>query len=111
MANGQIFIGRVTAQRSDSFNIRCDRRSPIGNPYYMADESKRNEVCDKFDHWLPKAYNNDPQVYSYVNNIAAYVMRGSNVNLQCHCFPKRCHTKSIRSFVLGIIQAKEIQTS
>ena len=29
--------------------VKVDRSSVLGNPYFMKDESKRDEVCDKYE--------------------------------------------------------------
>lgn len=106
MAIGQIFIGRVNMNRSDSINIRCDRKTPLGNPYWMRDESHRKDVCNRFKLYLPDAYKYNLQLRDKINEIIFLVRAGQDVNLQCWCAPKQCHTESIRDFVLELINGK-----
>ena len=31
------------------YDIKCDRTSPVGNPFPLENESMRDEVCDKYE--------------------------------------------------------------
>jgi hypothetical protein len=100
---GDIKIGRVNSPMIGYISIRCDRKTPLGNPFYMSNESQRIEVCNKFEAYLPEAYATDHVIRSEVTNIAMHVESGHNVLLQCWCAPKKCHCDSIKSFVLNLI--------
>ncbi len=104
---GDIKIGRVNQTVPNYISIRCDRKTALGNPFYMANESQRIEVCNKFEAYLPEAYATDRVIRSEITNIAMHVESGQNVLLQCHCAPKRCHCDSIKSFVLNLINKPE----
>lgn len=34
------------------YDVRVNRKSILGNPFYMKDESKRDEVCDKYEEYF-----------------------------------------------------------
>ena len=43
---------RVVNKRETSVGEYIGRPSPLGNPFWMADESQRDAVCDKYADWL-----------------------------------------------------------
>lgn len=102
---GDIKVGRVNQSIDGYISVRCDRKTPLGNPYYMHTESERNLVCDNYTQWLGVAYaNNYPiTIKPAIDSITNRVLSGHNVLLQCWCAPKRCHCDSIKSFVLKLI--------
>jgi hypothetical protein len=101
---GDIKIGRVNQNLPNYISIRCDRKTVLGNPFFMHNESMRDEVCNKFEAYLPQAFNTDYAVAKAIGLITGHVSQGNNVLLQCWCAPKRCHCDSIKSFVLNLIK-------
>jgi len=96
-----------TEQPAKPYDIRVDRQSPLGNPFYMKDESKRNDVCDKYTTWLDDAIymntisgNNQKVVDELVRLIDIYRQYGK-LNLFCWCAPKRCHAETIKEKILN----------
>jgi hypothetical protein len=79
--------------KPDEVMIRVDRMTPIGNPYFMHDESERDLVCDKYDLWLQEMYK-QPMIYAILDNIHQQSIK-TDVALACWCAPKRCHAESI----------------
>lgn len=65
--------------------VYVGRPSKFGNPFFMANESKRDEVCDKFEAWI----------LSKPELIAAckHELRGKD--LVCWCAPLRCHADTL----------------
>lgn len=100
---GDIKIGRVNQSINGYISIRCDRKTPLGNPHFMKDESQRDTVCNRFEAYIPQAYASDIEVHKAINDIRFHVIHRQNVLLQCWCSPKRCHCDSIKSFVLNLI--------
>lgn len=39
------------------YDVRVDRTSPLGNPFYMTNESQRHEVCLKYANWFNRNFN------------------------------------------------------
>lgn len=75
------------------------RPSPLGNPFYMANESMRDEVCDKYQEWFDrKVEQEDPAVIDELRRIYALHKKGP-VRLICYCAPKRCHADTIAQFL------------
>ena len=79
---------------SNEINFQVDRSTPLGNPYYMNDESERNNVCDKYAAYLATSYNSKADIAKEINRIMDARTR-SNVVLLCWCYPKRCHAEEI----------------
>lgn len=83
----------------------------LGNPFWMKDESKRNEVCDKYHEYF---HLNIPQRAKELVEIA----KTQDIELACFCSPKRCHTETIKAYIEQALedehilaQAKEIEAS
>lgn len=104
---GDIKVGKIGQSIPYYVPIRCDRKTVLGNPFYMSHESQRIEVCNKFEDYLPTAYQTNPKVRSEITNIVLHVGAGLDVLLQCWCAPKRCHCDSIKSFVLNLINSPD----
>lgn len=82
--------------------IKVDRSSVLGNPYFMSDESKRDEVCDKYEVYFKD------KIKDYGSEFRLEMIRiyklslETNIALGCWCFPKRCHAEVIKSFIEGV---------
>jgi hypothetical protein len=61
--------------------VYVGRPSKFGNPFFMANESKRDEVCDKFEAWILSK----PELVQACKQ----ELRGRD--LVCWCSPARCH--------------------
>ena len=108
-----ISIKNMRTQRpSKSNDVRVDRHSILGNPYKMHRESERDLVCDKYEiyhivenntSWLIKNRIDDEfrqQFMTELNRIKNILKTHGSVNLFCWCWPKRCHSATIRNYLL-----------
>lgn len=81
--------------------------SPLGNPFYMKDESYRDEVCDKYKEWfLERVSLKDQAVMAELRRLwMVHKQRREDVALLCYCSPKRCHVDTVvewlNSFLKG----------
>jgi len=87
-----------------------DRRTPLGNPFFMATEADRDRACYMYQRWfegsvLPaeKYANRFPQdplvrAWKYLNEIAR-AAEHETVVLMCWCAPARCHAETIAKWV------------
>lgn len=82
-------------------DFRCDRLSPLGNPYYMPDESKRDEVCDRYYDYFHKSLNPDHAVKGFLEYLDKILKAASkrDITIGCWCAPKRCHCDTIKEYV------------
>ena len=87
----------------------------LGNPFWMNDESKRGEVCDKFEvffHKVIETKGDSSAFWGYPQEVQSKVgpmykrMRElykvalvQDVELACFCTPKRCHCSTIKNFL------------
>ncbi|NLV87637.1 MAG: DUF4326 domain-containing protein [Clostridiales bacterium] len=89
------------------FNI--DRRSPLGNPFPMPNESTRDLACELYAHYFLKTYERERRFYAdyepdslpfftLLTEILANAEFG-DVYLACWCAPKRCHGETIQTVV------------
>ena len=74
-------------------------RARMGNPFWMKDESMRQEVIDNYDQWLRRrgAQSRERQT---IRTIAERLTQGKSVALYCHCAPRACHCDIIRNRAL-----------
>jgi hypothetical protein len=76
----------------------------LGNPYWMNDESKRDEVCDKFKLYLKKEFEKgNSKVHKRAYELVA-IAKKQDLELACFCAPKRCHTESIKELIEGLLE-------
>ena len=80
--------------------IRVDRYNRIlGNKFYMHSESERDLVCDKYQRWFDvQIKNRNLDVLNELRRIYK-IAKVSDVALGCWCYPKRCHSETIKSFL------------
>ena len=80
------------------YDVKCDRSSPLGNPYVMKDEWERLDVCMRYEVYLwdkVREWNN--KVCDELNRLYLIYKKYWMLNLYCWCFPKRCHCESIKN--------------
>ena len=78
------------------YDFYIDRRSPVGNPFNMKNESMRDFVCDAYIDYFSKMVEcGSHEFKSYLDMmIRAYITYGK-LRLYCWCSPKRCHGYTI----------------
>jgi len=83
--------------------IRVDRSTPLGNPFVMRSESERNMVCERYaSHFWAEVAKTGSAVNVAANKLADEYRKG-NVTLACWCYPKRCHSETIRNWLLATV--------
>jgi hypothetical protein len=78
-----------------TFDIRIDRKSKYGNPFYMKDESERDLVCDKFEEYIKTK----PELIDDLV-VEVLALNKSDIKLGCWCYPKRCHGSTLARLVM-----------
>lgn len=99
---------------SKKIDVRVDRKSILGNPYKMKNESQRDKVCDMYEVYFNALVNNN-QVWMNDHNItqafrdnfirelgriSLILEQHGQLNLWCWCCPKRCHSETIKKYLL-----------
>ena len=95
--------------KSGEVLVKVDRSSPLGNPFKMYSESDRDLVCRKYEEYMQskvkdflehKAISkNDISYIIELNRIIQLAKQGKDIALGCWCYPKRCHSESIKALV------------
>ena len=81
-------------------HVKIDRSSPLGNPFYMANESQRDKVCEEYEVWIGKQIAaNDPKVINELNRLLTLARKYGKLILYCWCAPKRCHGETIKRLI------------
>lgn len=75
--------------------------SILGNPFYLAKESMRDEVCNKYEAYFNLKIKTDHKFIEAVNKIYEDSLSG-DVILGCFCYPNRCHCDRILEEVVRI---------
>ncbi len=101
MEGYRVEIKNLRMERSSNvaWEFRVDRASPIGNPFYMASEDKRDEVCDKYELYFNEQIETNSKFRQYAYNILAALKTYHKVALYCWCAPKRCHAETIKRWL------------
>jgi hypothetical protein len=82
------------------------KEGSLGNPFWMNDEGKREEVCDKFKLYLMKEFERgNSKIHKKVYELVA-IAKKQDLELACFCTPKRCHTESIKELIEGLLEER-----
>ena len=83
-----------------AWQVRVDRASVLGNPYYMENETQRDKVCDLYGAYF-KENIQDPNsaFYQEIQRLYSILKEYRKLELYCWCAPKRCHAESIKKYL------------
>jgi len=75
----------------------CGRPGPYGNPFEIGPDGDRDDVCIKFDAWLDtgESFGCSRATEAKRQWILAHVHELAHEDLECWCWPKRCHCESL----------------
>lgn len=90
--------------KKDEVAFRVDRRSPVGNPFYMHNESERDLVCDRYIEYFNSKINQEGAFRDYINTLIE-TAKNKDIALCCWCYPKRCHSETIKEYIISQIKA------
>lgn len=85
------------------YDVRIGGRSILGNPFYTKDESKRVETCDKYEEYFNKSIVINDDFRKEINRLIEIYVRNGKLRLFCQCYPKRCHCKIIKDFIINFV--------
>lgn len=91
-----------TAAHADEVVVYIARPSILGNPFFMRDESQREEVIYKYREWLRAQFSERTKVRAEVEKLAARVKAGERIALECWCAPCACHGDVLIEAIEGI---------
>lgn len=97
----------VGNKRSGARGIYVGRPSPLGNPFFMHDESQRDACCDEYEQWLTaKIAAKDRAVCAELNAIYQRA-KNEQITLVCWCAPRRCHADFIARLINEKLEARK----
>jgi len=71
-------------------DVKIDRTTKWGNPFYMHDESERDSVCDRYVGW-----------FLIQKNLDICELKNAK-RLGCWCKPRRCHGDYLKILIEGL---------
>ena len=77
------------------YQVRIDRASKVGNPFWMSSEIHRDKVCEQYENWA----RNNPMIKDEVRKMVMLYKQYGQLELFCWCAPKRCHGETLRSMI------------
>lgn len=81
------------------YDIKVDRSSILGNPFYLKSEKDRNLVCDQYDKYFHDKLLKDINAIKELERLKSIYSINSNLRLFCWCIPKRCHAETIKKYL------------
>lgn len=100
-----IYIGNLHKGHEDTLRkglvIRCDRgHSVLCNPFKVDSEDKRDWSCDQFQAYFDKKVREKTDA-AFMNELRRiyHLAMQQDIVLACWCYPKRCHTQTIKHFL------------
>ena len=80
--------------------IKVDRTTVVGNMFHMRDKSQkeRDRVCNLYENYFQYKYSTNTEFHDYIQNIYLVSLK-YDVALGCWCYPKRCHSETIKEFI------------
>jgi hypothetical protein len=83
------------------YDFYIDRRSPLGNPFFLKNEKDRVNVCNKYEEYF---YNKidakiDKNFILELELFESIYKVFGKLNLFCWCYPKQCHGETIKKFL------------
>lgn len=88
-----------TDRMTEKFDMRVDRKSPVGNPEYMTATKDRDYVCDVYEMYFRRQMAMDDDFRAYVESLIRIYKRHHRLRLFCWCAPKRCHAETIKAYI------------
>ena len=83
---------------SKPYDVIIDRRSPLGNPFYMRIEAQKEKVCNQYKTWFSNQI--DDVFLNEYNRLLDIYNKYGILRLFCWCVPKQCHGETIKQSIL-----------
>ena len=81
------------------WQVRVDRSSVLGNPFYMATEAQRDVVCDKYAKYFEVQIVSNPAFKAELDRLFEIYTKYKKLELFCWCAPRRCHAETIKKYL------------
>lgn len=84
---------------SQPYDVKVDRTTSLGNPFFMSDEGCRDIVCDQYEKWFSASKESSIELSSFLSDIIDIYKKHGKLRLFCWCAPKRCHAETIKRYI------------
>lgn len=93
----------VNMHRVKHVDFKCDRTTPLGNPFNTGDPSLRDEVCDKYHAYFYQCLNPDLAPPGFLEQLDEMqkAHKERDITIGCWCKPLRCHCETVRDWILN----------
>jgi len=78
------------------------RPFPLGNPFRIGIDGPREQVIEKYRHWLREQWRTGGAVKNELLRLAEKYQRNGELVLVCYCAPLPCHADVIKAAIEGI---------
>ena len=85
---------------SYAFDVRVDRKTIFGNPFRIEDESLRDDALDRYQTYFYERIKKDLEFRNEAEKLLRLYEKYGTLNLFCWCFPKRCHSETIKEYII-----------
>ena len=82
-----VYIGRAVGKWKGSV---------LGNPFKIGKDGGREEVIEKYRHWLWARMKERGAAYDEIMRLVKLYVDGREVRLCCWCYPQGCHGEIVR---------------
>ena len=87
----------------ETWQVRVDRETVLGNPYILEEDSVRDEVILQYKEWLENHIEaKTHEIMTELNRIKKLHDDLGNIELFCWCAPLSCHSEVIRDKILDM---------
>ena len=87
---------------TEPYDFFIDRRSPVGNPFPLKKESRRQSVCEAYEEYFSlKIRYDSTEFIGYLECILKALQLYGKVRLFCWCSPKQCHGETIKGWLIN----------
>jgi hypothetical protein len=84
----------------DGEGVYVGRPTSLGNPFKIGPDGSRNEVIEKYRHWLSEGLSGDNPAMRMFANLFDEVSETGKLTLICWCAPEGCHADVIKEFLM-----------
>ena len=94
----------------NAYDVRVDRYNKVlGNKFYMSNENKRDLVCEQYKEWFYRMIaENNAEVINELNRLLDIYKRFGKLRLFCWCYPLRCHSETIKEYLMNEINKERL---
>jgi len=99
-----------TVKPTESGDIKVDRSSVLGNPFFMDNEYERDEICDKYQVMFDKIIRQgvvlcekDAAFMREIGRLIIIHKIYGKLRLFCWCSPLRCHAETIKQYLESVV--------